>query len=180
MSSLYERGRGGVSKNESAAALFLQEAASQGYSRAQQKLGNALFLGIGVEEDEVTAFKWVLAAARQNFSRAAYMAGRMLEDGFGAAKDNAAAAEFYERAAADPFEHSPEAADRLAGMLVRGVPGVPSDGQTAVRLWHQAASQGQASAAISLAEVYERGELVEANAAEARKWRAKAAEAKRR
>lgn len=176
MSTMYSSGRGGVSKNEHTAATLLHKAASQGYSRAQQKLGNAFFQGIGVEEDESKALEWYVAAAKQNFSLAAYSAGRMLEYGFGADKDDAAAARWYQKAAADSFEHSPDAADRLAGMLFKGVPGVQSDGQMALSLWRQAASQGQASAAISLAERYERGEGVEANAEEARRWRARAAE----
>jgi len=176
MSELYAGGRGGVSKNESAAAALLQKAALQGYSRAQHKLGNAHFSGVGVKENETTALQWYLAAAKLNSTFAAYSAGRMLEYGFGAAKDDAAAALWYEKAAGDSFEHMPDAADRLAGMLFKGVAGMRRNEQEALNLWRQAASQGQASAALSLADCYEHGRAVEADPGQAQLWRARAAE----
>lgn len=176
MSGLYASGSGGVRKNETKALALLTRAASQGYARAQHKLGNAFFSGIGVEEDMALALKWYIVAARQNSTFSAYAAGRMLQYGFGAKRDDAAAAEWYKIAAGDSFEHFPDAADRLASMLFKGAPGLAKNVSMAIYLWQQAASQGLASAASKLADCYERGDGMEVSASEAQKWRARAVE----
>ncbi len=60
----YHYGQNGK-KNLPLAAVYYEQAASQGYAPAQCNLGSVYYYGVGVEKDFTLAIKWFKKAAQQ-------------------------------------------------------------------------------------------------------------------
>jgi TPR repeat protein len=65
LGTMYEYGQG-IPKSKFNATFWYEEAAKQGFAKAQSNLGLILRSGSPVREDVITAFAWLTLAAKQN------------------------------------------------------------------------------------------------------------------
>lgn len=153
-------------------AQLLREAAEQGHSGAQTRLGLCDLEGIGAERDLTQAIRWLQLAAAQDNAMAQYRLGCCCEEGTGADKDPAAAAAWYRKAAAQGYG---PALVRLARCYQTGL-GVEKDPAQSADLCRKTTGIGDAEAQYLLGQLYEAGEGVDKDLTEAVRWYRKAAE----
>src|SRR6266849_3463369 len=128
----------------------LRTLAAQGNALAQNNLGLLYDLGDGVPQDYAVARQWYEKAAAQNHASAQFNLGLLYANGHGVPQDYAMARQWYEQAAAQ--------------------------GNADARGWFEkAAAQGNTNAQFYLGSLYEKGDGVPRNYAEATKWYEKAA-----
>src|SRR5437762_1657597 len=76
----------------------LRTAAEGGNAEAQYNLGNAYYVGIGVQKNNTEAVKWFSSAANQGNAKAESSLGTMYQQGAGVQKDDYEAVKWYEKA----------------------------------------------------------------------------------
>jgi uncharacterized protein len=150
MGVAYLNGDGGLARDPARAAHWFEQAALQGNSYAETKLGEIYEQGLGVEKNLRLAFDWRLKAANRGDLPAQVAVGKMFRDGQGTDKNAALALHWFKRAAT---EGNAEAQYLLGRMYHEGVD-VRED-RVAARSWFEkAARQGYeaATAVLNLIE----------------------------
>jgi TPR repeat protein len=164
-------GLGLASNNPMRAMQWYQRAAESGSTRAMVELGKSYLNGIvseragatdrssDVEPDPGTALMWFARAADAGDATAQAFVARMLQDGAGAPNSQPEVAGRYWRMAAHGGNRFAQV--ELSDQLRRGlVPATEEHGtQEGVELLRLAMVQGSPRAALSLAQVYRKGEL---------------------
>jgi len=120
------------------AVKWYTKAAEQGFHGAQQNLGNAYFLGMGVKKDIKEAVKWYTKAAEQGNDGAQYNLGNAYFLGMGVKKDIKEAVKWYTKATE---QGNLDAGYRLASSLFTGK-GVTKDREKAVSIFTDTAHVG--------------------------------------
>ena len=162
----------GVEKDLEAAFDWTLKAGEQGDRFAQRNLGVMYLNGEGVARDPAKAVEWYRKAAEQGLGDAANSVGRAYKLGEGVEADEAQAVEWYRRSA--------EAGNR-AGQFNYGIAvlygdgGLDADPSASLDLMRKSAAQDYAPAINSVGLAYARGEAVEQDFAEARRWYERAA-----
>ena len=159
-------------RDDAEAVKWYRMAAEQGHAEAQFRLGFMYDLGWGVPKDNAEAVKWYRKAAEQGHAEAQHSLGGMYDLGVqGVPEDDAEAAKWYRKAAE---QGDASARRRLWGLIYEA--DSRGDYETAHELVRPLAEQGDALAQYSLGEMYDLGEGVPEDDAEAAKWYRKAAE----
>jgi TPR repeat protein len=148
-----------VSLSQNAEVDQCRVAAEQGFAPAQANLGYLYAEGKGVKQDSAEAAKWYRKAAEQGWASAQANLGYLYAQGKGVKQDSAEAAKWYRKAAEQGDTDAQKALDRISGNQCR-----------------EAAEHGDAMAQNNLGMMYEQGQGVEQNYAEAANWYRKAAE----
>jgi uncharacterized protein len=94
-------GDGGLSQDPARAVYWFEQAAMQGSTYAEEKLGDLYQQGLGVPANLKLAFDWRMKAARRGSTRAQVEVGRMYQQGDGVAKDVDLAIHWFHRAATE-------------------------------------------------------------------------------
>lgn len=168
----YYNGTDGVTKDYAKALELYLQAAEQGYSWAQTRVGYMYDLGMGTPEDNVKALSWYTKAAEQGDLIAQSNLGFLYENGEGVTRDYALAALWYQKAAE---QHNARAQANLAELYFFGH-GVPQDNSQAFIWALRAGGQGNSKGQFRLGYLYETGKGVTQNYKLAREWYLKAAE----
>jgi len=201
LGNMYECGNG-VKQDFSAAAKWYQEAADQGNAGAQFKLGNMYESGNGVKQDFSAAAKCYQDAATQGNADAQCKLGNMYEHGSGVKQDFDEAIRWYQKSAeqgnGEALNRFHDFADNgivsvqyiLGGMYEQGK-GVQKNCEEALKWYYEAsvqgdiyainkvrkfAEQGDNDSQCKLGNMYEHGDGVKQDYAEAVRWYSKAAE----
>ena len=161
-----------ISEKYKIVARWYNEAADQGYAKAQYNLGLMYFYGNGVEQDLEKAFNCFHKAALQGLPEAQLFLGLMYFNGQGVEQDFKEAARWFHAAAEQGL---PEAQFNLGGIYFNGQ-GVEQDFKEAARWFHAAAEQGHAKAQFNLGGMYFNDQGVEQDFKEAARWFHAAAE----
>jgi uncharacterized protein len=166
----FENGLEASNRHDYAAALaFWQPLANQGYAKAEFKMGVMYEHGRGVPQDYAQALAWYEKAADGGVALACTNAGWLYtQGGYGIAQDDVEALKWYRRVESDAV------AQYDIGSIYEDSP--RRDYPEAIRWFRKSADQGYWMAQLKLGEVYEQGEGVTADGAEAAKWLKKAAE----
>jgi TPR repeat protein len=159
--TLCEHGRGGALPSAEKAAVWYQQAASQGLARAYFRWGNLYFhgqLGNDRKRDLKRARILYHKAAAQGHALAQTSLAEMYERGFGVVIDLKKAFEYRERSALQ----GPAQAQVLRGALYEN--GQLPGGVDRAKEWYErAAAQDHAGASYHLGMIYQKG-LIGANA----------------
>jgi len=133
---------------------FLQQAASQGDTRAHELLGEAYASGRGVSVDYAKALTHLQAAAELGSPRAYTNLGLLYQDGKGVPLSGTKALECFEKATRAGDGKGP----RWAGIAyLKGSAGIPVDVAKASTYFALAASRGDVTAHYYLGYLYEKG-----------------------
>lgn len=143
--------------DDAAAVRLYRRAAEAGNAEAAYELGEAYWLGEGVERDLPRAADWFNRAADGGSPRGQYLLGRAYAEGRGVDKEPATAARFFGRAATQG--HAP-AQYELGRAFANGI-GVPQDRLWAGRWYGKAARQGHVDAQVAYGALLAAGEGVE-------------------
>jgi TPR repeat protein len=154
LAGMYLRGEGGVTRNESQAAKWLEKAAMQDNAYAQMKLGDLYEKGLGVPKNSAVAADWREKAANRGNVRAQELLGQMYLDGNGVAKDTGKAEYWLSRAA---LEGGDAQAQYLLARIHLNGNAADSNPTLAKHLLSQAATQGHEEATELLQLVNELG-----------------------
>lgn len=167
------RGEELAAKDVERARALLEEAAQNGYAKAQFVLGQYYHNGeYGLPKDQLKGLQYIKEAAEQGDADAQYMLGCIYEFGDGVEQNGETAWNWYVKSAK---QMQKEACTRLAGFYWDGQ-GVKQDRQKAKELYGMAAVRGHAYAQAMLGFMYEAGELVDKDIKQAKYWLLKAAE----
>ena len=139
---------------------------------AMEEMARRLVQGVGVPKDQQAGAGWLLRAAQHGSAQSAFNVGVMYERGFVVERDSTRAVEWYRKAA---DANLPMAKHQLALMLREGK-GVTRNGQEAIDLLRAASRQGMTASMFALADIYERGDIVQKDPAMALAWYAITAE----
>ena len=150
----YEKGIGGMNKDDAESAKWYRKAAEQGNAEAQSRVGKMYYNGEGVKANLREAVNWYRKAAEQGMSEAQYLLGKCYCDGAGVRKDEAEALSWYLKAAEQRHTNALEAIHNLAntsnpeilmvlGTLYNKGTVVPVDQDKAVQCFLLAAEQGR-------------------------------------
>lgn len=101
LATAYLNGDGGLPKVPGLAAHWFEQAALQGNSFAEERIGDLYEQGLGVTANPVLAFDWRIRAARQGNPQAQVKVARMYLAGLGVKQDRAEAMNWLQRAAAE-------------------------------------------------------------------------------
>lgn len=156
------------------AARWFRVAADGGIPEAMHSMGIFYMNGLGgLTANEATAVQWFQKGAAAGETEAMVMLAALHNEGRGVPKDPKAALK-WNIAAAE--KGHPIAMTTIGLALLQGNQGAAVNTDQAIALLKDAASQGGVDAMRILAQVYEKGFGVPANAAEAKAWadRAKA------
>lgn len=152
------------------ASASLRHAAANGEPAAEFEIAARYAEGRGVAADQAQAFAWYQRAAMHGYMPAQFRLGSHFEQGVGTPKDLERARVWYRRAA----EQGHAKAMHNLGVLTASA-GTKSDLERAVQWFREAAERNLADSQYNLALMYEAGQGVEVNLAEAYKWFALAA-----
>jgi uncharacterized protein len=185
---MYRMGRG-VEKNLDEAVKCYEKGAKLGNPSAMFNVGVSYYNGEGVADNPIQAYAWFLlaqeagnVAARDAVRRSAselgplasqevfLSIGEMYEKGDGLPQSYIKAIEWYRKAA----DQSPEAALRLATLLINGTAGA-QDYKEAMALCSDYAKKHIAKAEYCVGYLYQRGLGVDQDARQAAKWYEEAA-----
>ncbi|MDF2177426.1 tetratricopeptide repeat protein [Aliiglaciecola sp. CAU 1673] len=158
-----------IAQNDMAALKWLKVAARGDNADAQAHLGAYYFNGYLTYKDYEQAYYWTVRAAEQNHAGAQARLGLMYKLGLGRSVDYDKAELWFERAAAQGDLLGKE---NLAALMLDGQD--KQKQQQAVVMMEEVASQGMKSAALTMAQVYEKGLGAEADAKKAQYWLAEA------
>ena len=139
------------------AADYYARGAEAGDPEAQKYLGEAYFLGEGVEEDEQKAVSWFRKAAAREEASAQYHLYRCCFNGWGTEKNKREALDWLKKAAENGF---PDAQSDLGERFFDG-DGVPQDRRKGLELLENAVAAGDVEAMTNLGLRYLRAEGVE-------------------
>jgi len=87
MGHMEEHGLGSKQRSGIKADYWYQAAARQGYTLAEQALGEMYFSGLAVPQDYAEARKWFTRAAHDGYATAQFDLGRLWEKGWGGPKN---------------------------------------------------------------------------------------------
>ena len=155
------------------------KAAEQGHAYAQCDIGLMYATGEGVPKDYEEALKWYLKAAERGHASAQLTLGVMYYNGQGVPKDDAEAVKWFQKAYDQGMflargylkgEQTEMERDKCERYVWR-LPSLEELGRI-----QRAAEQGDAEAQFTLGRLYETGEGVPRDDAEAVKWFQQAAE----
>lgn len=152
------------------ASASLRHAAANGEPAAEFEIAARYAEGRGVAADQAQAFVWYQRAAMHGYVPAQFRLGSHFEQGVGTEKDLERARVWYRRAA----EQGHAKAMHNLGVLTASA-GTKVDLERAVQWFREAAERNLADSQYNLAVMYEAGQGVEVNLAEAFKWFALAA-----
>ena len=176
LASLYERGRGGLAKDDREAARWYRKGADAGDGLAMAKLGVFYLRGTGgLTKNEAEALRWFRKGVDAGDGRSMADLGFMYESGRGGlAKDEAEAVRWYRKGS--------EVGDGLAmanlgSMYVQGRGGLAKNEAEALRWYRKGSEVGDGRAMANLGSMYVqgRGGLAK-NEAEALRWYRKGSE----
>lgn len=153
------------------AKRWFLKAAKLGLPKAQNKLGDCYFYGLGVERDYAIALKWYRRASERGCADAQFNLASMYLSGTGTPQDSVKAAKWYMRAAK---QGSPLGQFNLGLMYERGM-GLSQDYTEAANWYKKAAQNGYVPAQVNLAYMYDAGNGVPQDSVESAKWYRKAA-----
>jgi len=159
-------------KNEKEAANWYTKAANQGYGRAQYKLGDCYFDGVGVSKDATEGIKWYTKAAEQGNALGQYKLGDCYFNGKGVIRDEEEAVKWYTKAAEKEYH---KAQYTLGNCYFYGT-GVIKDQEEGVKWYTKAADQEYDVSQCTLGDCYFSGTGVTQDIKEATKWYTKAAD----
>ena len=145
---------------------WLLEAAKQGDTNAQSRLGYMYYNGENVAQNYGEAMMWFRLAAKQGDADAQHNLGYMYYNGEGVIQDCGEAAMWYRLAA----KQGNASAQRNLGLMYHRGYGVVQDYEEAARWYQKAAEQGDASAQLRLGYMYYSGEGVTKDYGEAAMW----------
>ena len=148
-----------AAKRNSDALVWYERAARSGYSSAQNALGFAYYLGLGVDKSYSNSFFWYQKAADQNDATAQDFLGNLYELGQGVTQDYAKAFFWYQKAADQGFSLGQL---NLGNMYFSGR-GVTKDKDKAISLFKSAAAKGNENAKKVL-------EIVQSSSSKAGLW----------
>jgi TPR repeat protein len=148
------------SKDYVTALIQFRVLAANGNVEAQTNLGNMYYIGTGVPQSDVTAAAWFRLAAYKGNPQAENTLGSMYEAGRGVPQDYYAAADYYQRAAT---HGSPLGLKNLANVKDKAPPIAAGD-------YRKAAERGDSAAQNALGRIFEQGDGVPQDYAEAAKW----------
>lgn len=132
----FEDGKTAYDRGDYVVALHLwRQAAEQGNTEAQFKLGALYEQGCGVPQDDAMAAQWYRKAAQQGDARAQFRLGVLYEQGRGVPQDYAVAAQWYYQAAQQGDADAPLS----LGVLYEKGCGVPQDYSVAAQWYRKAA-----------------------------------------
>ncbi|MDD3074215.1 MAG: MobP3 family relaxase [Eubacteriales bacterium] len=171
LGSLYYHGKGVAQDHETAFALYTRSA-DQSFPYASFELGKMLRDGIGCEknqQDSDRRFKeaflgFVSLEEQSHDDKLQYRLGWMLLNGVGTDKDEARAKEYFDKAASvgNPF-----ACYQLAKLILSDEKAPPQDVEKAFGYLRKAVEAENPYAAYFLGKLYEKGQHVPQNIAEA-------------
>lgn len=171
LGSLYYHGKGVAQDHETAFALYTRSA-DQSFPYASFELGKMLRDGIGCEknqQDSDRRFKeaflgFVSLEEQSHDDKLQYRLGWMLLNGVGTDKDEAKAKEYFDKAASvgNPF-----ACYQLAKLILSDEKAPPQDVEKAFGYLRKAVEAENPYAAYFLGKLYEKGQHVPQNIAEA-------------
>ena len=162
-----------IKKFTEEAFYFLQEAALQGYARAQVNLGYFHANGISGEVSSEKAVKWYTLAAQQGVAEAGHNLGVMYLEGQGVEQDFKLAKKWFNFGAA---RNHPLSQMELGTIYMRGQ-GIEKNVKEAIYWWTLAAENGLAESQFYLGFIYHMGEGgVPKNVSKAELWYTRAAE----
>ena len=148
-----------------------QPKAEAGDAEAQFRLGQMYALGYGFKQNFNSAIEWYEKAAAQGNAKARTALGVLYFYGTGVEKNEEKAREWAEKAAAQ----NNLVAQDLMGWLAR-----QAKDYAAAKQWlEQAVAQDYAPAMVSMGQLYEAGEGVPQDFAEAKRWYEKGAKQKK-
>ena len=111
---MYASGESGLKLDYVSAAGWIEQAAEQGFARAQSVLAWLFANGLGVQQDNDKAGHWYLRAAEQGAARDQYMVATMFRFGrYGVARDYRRMLQWYQLAADQGFAPAQYALGRL-------------------------------------------------------------------
>ena len=139
-----------AAKRNSDALVWYERAARSGYSSAQNALGFAYYLGLGVDKSYSNSFFWYQKAADQNDATAQDFLGNLYELGQGVTQDYAKAFFWYQKAADQGNAH----AQNFLGNLYQNGQGVTQDYAKAFFWYQKAADQGFSLGQLNLGNMY--------------------------
>jgi serine/threonine protein kinase/TPR repeat protein len=164
----------GTEKNLEKAVQLFQAAAAQGQASGMIALGDCLLYGKGIAPDPARGVALLREVADKQDSRAYELLGTCYERGLGVKPDLKLAAEYYDKAATGGRLR---AYANLGVLYIKGQ-GVPQNPRKAVELFRRGAEGKDPLCMFFLAQCYDgSGTGVAPNAAIAKQWYVKAAEA---
>jgi TPR repeat protein len=182
-------GNNGESAQDPQAALqHYRRAAELGFAEAQATLGAIYARGWqDVAADPAQAAQWYAKAAAQGHAGAELNLGNMYAKGIGVPQDMAKARQLIQAAADQGFAPAQNALAQLEGAAPAAVPGADlfqqgvalyksGDHAGAAALMQQAAQAGNPTATYELGYMYENGDGLQQDAAQAAQWYLKAAD----
>lgn len=137
MGLLYYYGDGDIYMNKTTALTWFKKSASQGYMRAQYKLGDWYEHGQGITKNDSLAAEWYRKAAEQGFALAQLRLGSCYHSGKVMAKNDSLAAVWWRKAAEQNYAEA---------QYMLGCSYYDQDREQAVYWWRKAAEQDYAEA----------------------------------
>ena len=181
-------GNNGESAQDPQAALqHYRRAADLGFAEAQATLGVLYERGWQeIAADPAQAVQWYAKAAAQGHAGAELNLGNMYAHGIGVPRDMAKARQLFQAAADQGFAPAQTALAKLDGPAPAAVPGTDlfqqavalynsGDHAGAAVLVRQAAEAGNPTATYEMGYMYENGDGLQQDAAQAARWYLKAA-----
>jgi len=144
----YESGLG-VPKDDQLAARWYRRAAEQGDPEAENALGEKYLIGEGIERDKEEATKWFRKSARQGNATAMYHLGAAYYNGDGVGIDDSLSYAWFRLAKEAGNQNAADAVQRAESELK---------------------PQTITSGFERIAEMYEKGDSLPGNQAEAARW----------
>ncbi|ASP33714.1 tetratricopeptide repeat protein [Labrenzia sp. VG12] len=158
----------GVEEDRTQAVSLFREAGEEGYARAHISLGLAYERGAGVDQDFANAAdQYRQALEEERYPRALAYLAWLYQEGKGVTQDLTEARALYEEAAG---EGDLFAKTELGLAYVNGSEMTGRDVDAGRRLLREAAEKDHSPAILALADMYERGVGVAADAVEAIRW----------
>jgi TPR repeat protein len=117
MGHMEEHGLGSKQRSGIKADYWYRAAARQGYTLAEQALGEMYFSGLAVPQDYVLARKWFTRAAHDGYGTAQFDLGRLWEKGWGGPKSLIRAYAWDDLAASHGNIDAQKARDAIRGKL---------------------------------------------------------------
>ena len=117
MGHMEEHGLGSKQRSGIKADYWYRAAARQGYTLAEQALGEMYFSGLAVPQDYVLARKWFTRAAHDGYATAQFDLGRLWEKGWGGRKSLIRAYAWDDLAASHGNVDAQKARDRIRDKL---------------------------------------------------------------
>ncbi len=146
----------GCNQDVAKAFLWIRRSAEQGYAQAQLLTARFYFAGLGANRDHTEAVRWVSRAAHQGHADAMALLGLAHASGEGTPRNATNALMWFQRGVK---AGSRVASAWLGDFYLKGEGGTArrTNYVEALRCYERAASNGLASAAMQLAEMYDKG-----------------------